>query len=279
MGELSVHASLAQALERLYQDETEANPGLVYERYADARLSDNKDEYFQRFLKLYIRQQETGNLLQEHLYRRRELVARVSGCLLRARTAWRLVSGLGNGHPLETGFVWHRILGVPYLPGSSVKGMLRAWADPVKGWGGMRFDRVLELFGDLDSVGVGRLIVMDALPTGKTALEMDIMNPHYQPYYQDPMHKPPADYYSPIPVCFLVVAPGQEFEFALLPGRDCTREDFEDGLKLLGGALEVIGLGGKTASGYGGFTVIGSEQPVIGQAMPAAGSSRQTGVN
>lgn len=268
MGELSVHASLARALERLYQDETGANPGLVYERYVDARLSDNKDGYLQRFLKLYMRQQETGHLLQEHLNRRRELVARVSGCLLRARTAWRLVSGLGNGHPLETGFVWHRILGVPFLPGSSVKGMLRAWVDQDKGWGGMKFERVCELFGDLDSVGMGRLIVMDALPTGKTALEMDIMNPHYQPYYQDPMQKPPADYYAPIPVCFLTIAPEQEFEFALLPGRDCTREDLDDGLKLLGEALEVIGLGGKTASGYGGFAVIGTEWPSVNFVLP-----------
>ena len=36
-----------------------------------------------------------------------------------------LVTGMGNPHPLESGFTWHPTLGMPYLPGSAV-GLVRA---------------------------------------------------------------------------------------------------------------------------------------------------------
>ena len=36
------------------------------------------------------------------------------------------VTGMGNPHPLESGFTWHPTLGMPYLPGSAVKGLVRA---------------------------------------------------------------------------------------------------------------------------------------------------------
>ena len=39
----------------------------------------------------------------------------------------RFVTGLGRSHPVENGFAWRPTLGTPYLPGSSVKGMARAW--------------------------------------------------------------------------------------------------------------------------------------------------------
>jgi len=43
------------------------------------------------------------------------------------RVAWRLSIGLGVPHPLETGITLHHLYGVPYLPGSAVKGVTRAW--------------------------------------------------------------------------------------------------------------------------------------------------------
>jgi len=42
--------------------------------------------------------------------------------------AWRLALGLGNEHPLENGMTLHRSLGLPYLPGSALKGLARRWA-------------------------------------------------------------------------------------------------------------------------------------------------------
>lgn len=192
----------------------------------------------------------SSNLAKAYIERRRRLLYALKGRAVSASTGWRLVSGLGSTHPLETGFIWHRTLGVPYLPGSSVKGMMRAW---LTHW--IRdAERADTLFGDSGDTGMGRLIVFDAIPMDKVILEVDIMNPHYSDYYKDPERNLPADYGMPSPVNFLVVAPGQRFEFALAPVSErCTDEDLSDGIELLKQALSTIGCGAKTAVGYGVF--------------------------
>ena len=98
--------------------------------------------------------------------------------------------------------------------------MARAWAEQ---WSGSEEHRqaAIRLFGPHseatgDQADTGALIVFDALPLTVPKLEVDIMNPHYGPYYED-RTRPPADYYSPNPVFFLTVAPGQRFRFSLAP--------------------------------------------------------------
>lgn len=44
-------------------------------------------------------------------------------------TTGPFITGMGLSHPVENGFLWHHTLGVPYLPGSSIKGMIRAWVE------------------------------------------------------------------------------------------------------------------------------------------------------
>lgn len=169
------------------------------------------------------------------------------------KTSWRFVSGLGMGHVLETGFVWHRILGVPYLPGSSVKGLMRAWGEK---WGGAAQREVDRLFGpqadDEKDADTGALIVFDAIPKKRPILEVDIMNPHYAPYYEG-KSKHPADYFSPVPIFFLTVVAGVSFKFALAPRHGYGKTEVDAGFSLLKEALENIGAGGKTAVGYGYF--------------------------
>lgn len=43
------------------------------------------------------------------------------------RVAWRLSIGLGVPHSLETGITLHHLYGIPYIPGSALKGVTRAW--------------------------------------------------------------------------------------------------------------------------------------------------------
>lgn len=187
-------------------------------------------------------------------------------------TTSRLLSGLGNGHPFETGFIWHRSLGVPFLPGSSVKGLLRAWLQYWSGAEGAELKKQIdELFGpdsenDSPSAAAGSLIVFDALPLTPPKLQADILTPHYGPYYDDPVKNPPADWYSPVPVHFLTVAEGTKFLFGLAPRpgawRKASREEQKEkkaaamrqGVDLLLEALEYLGAGGKTAVGYGTMT-------------------------
>lgn len=40
---------------------------------------------------------------------------------------WRLISGLGTASVYETGMALHHIYGIPYLPASGIKGVLRSW--------------------------------------------------------------------------------------------------------------------------------------------------------
>ncbi|MGZ5027280.1 MAG: type III-B CRISPR module RAMP protein Cmr6 [Methylobacter sp.] len=197
-----------------------AHSGLLFDKFPDGwdqrnyyKPADNAKKQF--FLDVINKYQATKNLLETNLTgtltRQHILLDQLKGASVTATTDWRFVSGLGSAHPYETGFIWHRTLSVPYLPGSSVKGLMRAWAthwcEPADQ------QEITRLFGAKDGEeNCGALIVFDALPSKAPELEIDILNPHYSEYYQD-SSKPPADYLSPIPVFFLTVAPGQDFEF------------------------------------------------------------------
>jgi len=175
-------------------------------------------------------------------------------------TEWRFVTGLGRQHPVENGFAWHQTLGVPYLPGSSVKGMVRNWAvcweekvdaEEVKRIFGPRNDKSKK--DSSHEVMAGSVIFLDALPVEPVKLEADVMTPHYGDYYAN--GAPPGDWMSPNPIPFLVVAPNQTFQFAIIPrpGTDTGKEDVERAQQWLEEALTQIGAGAKTAVGYGVF--------------------------
>jgi len=167
------------------------------------------------------------------------------------KTQWRFVSGLGGEHPVENGFAWHHTLGVPYLPGSSVKGMVRAWAEH---WLNEDKDDIGQILGPRQAGEVGSVLFFDALPMGEVQLETDIMTPHYGPYYSE--GEAPGDWHDPVPIPFLTVAANQTFQFLIAPRhRDCeqSRQDAETARGWLRDALEWIGAGAKTAVGYGRF--------------------------
>lgn len=198
-------------------------------------------------------------------------------------TDWRLISGLGIAHPFETGFVFDRTYGVPCLPGSSVKGAARAWTQEAAT---LTDDQRRVIFGPDEQEekrrkrrfvpAQGHAVFFDAYPTGWPALELDILNPHYKKYYEDKT-TPPADWLSPEPTYFLTVKAGTKWDFVVgVPPLDCpseatvcqmvsvlkcadTREvtiqqELESKAKeAVEGAATELGLGGKTAVGYGYF--------------------------
>lgn len=206
-------------------------------------------------------------LIQEHKDRLADLTKKLGGETLPLKSASSFASGLGREHPIENGFVWHPTLGVPYLPGSSVKGLVRAWVEG--GWQNQpvepeTFHRV---FGSdyrkgfdqydherhLDSRS-GSVIFLDALPTTSVKLQPDVMTPHYSDYYADKNGKTaPGDWLSPIPIPFLTVAAGTTFQFAIVPRTQLDKNDVHTVLKWLEKALLELGAGAKTAVGYGRF--------------------------
>ena len=159
----------------------------------------------------------------------------------------RFVTGLGRSHPVENGFAWHPTLGTPYLPGSSVKGLVRAWAklnaDPTPDC-----DTLARLLGGPGRAG--SICFLDAVPTTSVQLQTDVMTPHYAGWSKD---QPPGDWRSPVPIPFLVTAPETPFLFGLVPRRAVSADDWADVSEWLGYGLAWAGAGAKTAVGYGHF--------------------------
>jgi CRISPR type III-B/RAMP module RAMP protein Cmr6 len=178
-------------------------------------------------------------------------------------TQTRLVIGLGLPSPIETGFLFDRCTGSPYLPGSSVKGALRAAArlvqqDELPGEKGFWSSNLERIFGPEITPGsipqTGKAIFYDAFPTAWPMLEVDVLTPHYGAYYREGVA--PGDWDDPVPVPFLAVAPGTSFHFYMR----AEKADFDQLAMLLDTALDWLGIGAKKASGYG---VFGKEAPLV----------------
>ncbi|MEG6617613.1 type III-B CRISPR module RAMP protein Cmr6 [Peptococcaceae bacterium 1198_IL3148] len=237
-----------------------ANAGLWYDKFCnqwqrDWTLDANGKHHW---IKTVTESGSLGDakLVNEMKERLLNLTNRLNGRSLFLKTDGRFVTGIGREHPVENGFTWHHTLGVPYLPGSSIKGMVRTWA---KIW--LNADSANRIFGADGKEGheVGSVIFFDALPIKPIKLEIDIMTPHYSEYYQkEQENNPPADWYKPIPIPFLTVAGEQTFIFCLAPRRAESVEDQEDVKTAIGWleeALSYIGAGAKTSAGYGRFIV------------------------
>src|SRR5256714_2429759 len=96
-------------------------------------------------------------------------------------TEWRMVVGLGGETVLETDLTLHHLYGIPYIPGSALKGLTRAYVTgevfPSKD---IEHDNevVKHIFGTQKEAG--SVIFFDAMPIdGKATDVLDIMNSHY----------------------------------------------------------------------------------------------------
>ncbi len=179
----------------------------------------------------------------------------LDGCSRMFVTTAPFVTGMGLAHPVENGFLWHHTLGVPYLPGSSVKGLVRTWMEH---WLEADRETLHCLFGKETQPGqegcVGNLIFFDAFPVGNVNLIAEVMTPHDGGWRQKEAPAP-SDWHSPVPIPFLAIAPGAKFQFCIAPrpGGDATEEDAETVMNCLEEALQWLGAGAKTAVGFGRF--------------------------
>lgn len=192
----------------------------------------------------------TGDLgirsqLEEFASRLLQLVQGRKGQAAVFKTESRFVTGLGRSHPIENGFAWHATLGTPYLPGTSVKGLVRAW---VREQAETRPDQATlsRLLGE--GGRSGGVSFLDAVPIAPLKVEADVMTPHYAGWSKS---APPGDWCSPNPIPFLVTAAGTPFFFGLIPGRATTGADLDTVMGWLGSALTWAGAGAKTSVGYG----------------------------
>jgi CRISPR-associated protein Cmr6 len=184
----------------------------------------------------------------------------------------RLFLGLGGAHVLETNVILNRTYGVPLIPGSALKGLARAHARNVLEDEWVR--RVLFGFQSAapDAIDeAGYLLFHDAwwVPDpADTPLTAEVVTVHHPEYYGSRGRIPATDCDSPNPShqvairgSFLFVVEGVEYWAQL-------------GMQILRDALENVGIGGKTASGYGYF-VEDKKHPVDLRAMVEGWSEKE----
>ena len=196
----------------------------------------------------------------------------------------RLIINQAGGVLENVGICLHRNFSYPYIPGSALKGAARhyAWelwnaeSDPA---GKLEIaEKIAETFGfptgdkeNLDAflaaqnpekygkpdkpyTNSGSIAFLDGMPISENDLELDIdiCTCHHPDYYNPKKNIPQAlDNESPNPQAFPVLSPGALFCFRLIPLKENAALDFA--LGMLRNALNVNGVGGKTAAGYGWF--------------------------
>ena len=204
-------------------------------------------------------------LLDSLFARRATMLDTLGARRFRGKTVGAMTLHLSRSGVFENaGIALHPVYGFPWIPGSGLKGMTRAWAETVRmpapegnpkdaEWTvGAAFGSELDSARDTgpSSFGtVGRIVFHDAWPVTWPKLERDILNNHHSGYYRN--RTPPGDWEDPVPVNFLVIGAGTEFEFAL-----SDRADSGDGLlhrvaEWMQSALLHAGAGAKTSAGYG----------------------------
>lgn len=179
------------------------------------------------------------------------------------------ITGLGSGHPTETGMILDRNLGIPYIPASSVKGVLRlACAINIARKNesnevDLEDKTLVKYFGSESDNNPkrGQLVILDVYPKAISGLKVDIMNPHFQKYY-DGTNKQPVETENPVPIKFLTVPKGTEFVFnlAFIPLKKEDKCDENELNDIITTAFETVGFGEKTSVGYGRFKRIRPQQ-------------------
>jgi len=202
----------------------------------------------------------------------------------------RLLVGHGEPSAIGIGITLHPIYGVPWIPGSAVKGIVshHLGLSGIAEWAGVHYqDKHGEprILGDgAPVIGPGKwtraLFGAPAIPRFRdhpaeeaeqgvvtfedawlipcndpNVLVCDVLTPHQKNYYDKQGQKQPVDWDDPNPVGFVSVKPGVRFLFALgvQPGHSSWAEL---AFKHLRDALVGKGLGGKTSVGYGRFRCV-----------------------
>lgn len=257
--------------------------GLLFFRYLDGK--GEPDQRRERAAQLKEVERAQFTLLKPYRERMLRFYSYLpqSGYAVSCRQATlltRMAVGLGIPSVFENGLCLHHVHGFPYIPGSALKGVAQDWALQELGVTYKELPKYLDKkkrfvpvfggqFSEAGKPGIktdsyrGHILFLDALPLAETnLLAVDVMTPHYEDYYRTAGGERPGDWCNPNPIPFLTVREGTPFLFCLA-ARDVHTADgtivrakadvLDDATCWLEGALQVLGVGGKTSVGYGHF--------------------------
>ncbi len=170
----------------------------------------------------------------------------------------------------EVGMSWDYVLDLPYIPGSSLKGAMRASAEALLGKDYK--DILYSVFGpetESKKKFAGCLEVFDAYPVEapRGLLDVDVITPHY---YKGGEVRSSELEVQPMPIAHVSVAPGTVFRFVV--AHRCPNSVLQQLSRALrerlkihasgAGALATLlgmalfnGIGARTGKSYGVFTL------------------------
>lgn len=256
----------------------EGNYGLIFEKYlkiwerGEYKKVSNPVSELKNFKGSFKGQ---DNSFVEEINKRQKkilsIVSNKTGAEFLYETSWRLGCGMGNDHPLENGFTMDYTTGLPYIPSSSIKGLLRSTAEfMAENESEFNKENIKELFGhesnDKTEHQMGDIVFFDSYPLNIPEIDIDIINVHHPKYYHYMGLKDrekekevfPTETETPVPVFFLTIAKGTQFNFRLF-SRSGKKENLDLVETLLDDALKYLGVGAKTAVGYGRFVKPGEK--------------------
>lgn len=281
-----------EELQEASRNMTGGNFGLWFNKFVpisnfdDCKASDergDKDKAVSYYHDKYkqIEKNEINRLIEQRHVDQAEFCNALSSgyeaVVFRARLKTHLITGIGESHPHEVSMVFDHNLGIPYIPASGIKGIVRfahtlglipdispekIETDEKTGQQHFNDEETWTLIPDLFGTQEkrGSVFFLDAFPEKMPDLHADIMNPHYGDYYNDDQNtKPPGDYLNPTPIKFLTVSKDTVFIFRALVDR--KHPELTGMVKTaFRNALMQEGVGAKTAVGYGLFEDLKEEE-------------------
>lgn len=219
-----------------YLDRSKKQPEQVLTSQIDDKMKNQIPEAYHRFYTTW-----KGNLINC-----------VKAVTVVGTTNGRMAVNLGADSVAEVNVAIHHTYGVPYIPGSALKGLASHFAATYLGEEWKKGSKAHTIvFGTTDAAGY--CTFFDALyvpdTKNKKPFRKDVMTIHHQNYYTGTNDSnPPADWDNTIIVPFLSV--NGKFLFAIAGPND---EWKAAAMEILKKALVEEGVGGKTNSDYGKF--------------------------
>lgn len=179
---------------------------------------------------------------------------------LKATLLSRVIHGLGGGHVNETSLTLHPVYGIPYIPASSVKGLVRDWF--IQAYCDGKEEKLVEnewgkfVFGSQENRGA--IQFYDILLHENLQIERDILTVHFKKYYSK--KDSATDTQDPHPIPFWTVNVKDANIFFTIPKDKLSSNQANELLNAVViwvcQAFTEFGIGSKTSLGYGLFSEV-----------------------